>query len=137
MRILGIAGSNRRDGNSYLLLKEMLHDAPSIEAKIIQIAELTIKPCELCFKSCSTKPFECIIEDDFKLLFDEMNSVDGIVFACPFYFYVPAKFQAFLERMSRLDYFTLEKHGEGHNPLAGNHASSSLFPLPEAASTPT
>lgn len=119
MRILGISGSNRRNGNSYCLLKEMFQDVPSINAKIIQMAELNIKPCELCFESCSAKPFECIIEDDFRLLFEEMKLADGIVFACPFYFYVPAKFQAFLERLSCLDYFTLEKHGESHNPLAG------------------
>lgn len=119
MRILGISGSNRRDGNSYLLLKEMLQDVPSIETKIIQVAELNIKPCELCFESCSVRPFECVIEDDFKVLFEKMKSVDGIIFACPFYFYVPSKFQASLERLSCLDYFTQKKHGEGNNPLVG------------------
>jgi len=119
MRILGISGSNRKNGNSYLLLKEMLQDGPSIEKKIIQVAELNIKPCELCFESCSVKPFECVIEDDFNVLFTEMKSADGIIFACPFYFYVPSKFQAFLERLSCIDYFTQEKHGDGHNPLVG------------------
>jgi len=48
-----------------------------------------------------------------------MKSADGIIFACPFYFYIPSKFQAFMERLSCLDYFTLEKHGKGHNPLVG------------------
>lgn len=119
MKILGISGSNRKDGNSYLLLKEILQDAPSIETKITQVAEMNIRPCELCFKSCSVKPFECVIEDDFKALFEEMKLADGIIFACPFYFYVPSKFQAFLERISCLDYFTQEKHGDGHSPLAG------------------
>jgi len=38
---------------------------------------------------------------------------------CPFCFYVPARFQAFLERISCLDYFALERHEKGHNPLAG------------------
>jgi multimeric flavodoxin WrbA len=119
MKILGISGSNRKDGNSYLLLKEMLKDALSFDTKIIQIAEFDIKPCELCFESCSLKPFECVIKDGLKEIFEEMKSANGIIFACPFYFYVPAKFQAFLERLSCLDYFTLERHGEGHNPLAG------------------
>jgi len=119
MKILGISGSNRNDGNSYLLLKEILQDTPSIETKITQVAEMNIRPCELCFKSCSVKPFECVIEDDFKALFEEMKLADGIIFACPFYFYVPSKFQAFLERISCLDYFTQEKHGDGHSPLAG------------------
>ena len=119
MRILGVSGSNRKNGNSYFLLKEMFKTVPSVETKILQIAELNINPCELCFESCALKPFKCVIEDDFGTLFEEMKSADGIVFACPFYFYVPAKFQAFLERLSCLDYFTLEKHGEGNSLLAG------------------
>lgn len=119
MTILGISGSNRKEGNSYFLLKEMLQEISSTSTTIVQVAELNIKPCELCFESCSAKPFECVVEDDFKVVFEEMKSADGIIFACPFYFYIPSKFQALLERLSCLDYFTQEKHGEGHNPLAG------------------
>lgn len=119
MKILGIVGSNRKDGNSYLLLKEIFQNSPEIETKIIQVAELNIKPCELCFDVCAEKPFECVIADDFKVIFEEMKSADGIIIACPFYFYIPSKFQPFLERLSCLDYATLETHGEGHNPLVG------------------
>jgi multimeric flavodoxin WrbA len=117
MRILGIVGSNRKDGNSYLLVREMLKDASPHETKIIQIAELNIKPCELCFEKCAPQPFECVIDDDFQKLFKEMVLAHGIIFACPFYFYIPSKFQAFLERISCLDYFTQERHGERKNPL--------------------
>ncbi len=119
MKILGIVGSNRKNGNSYLLLKEMLKNLSEIETKVIQVAELDIKPCKLCFEVCSKKPFECVIEDDFTMLFEEMKSTDGIIIACPFYFYIPSKFQPFLERLSCLDYFTEEKHGKGLSPLAG------------------
>ncbi|MGB6369985.1 MAG: NAD(P)H-dependent oxidoreductase [Atribacterota bacterium] len=44
MKILGIVGSNRKKGNSYLLLKEMFRNLPEIEVRIIQVAELKIKP---------------------------------------------------------------------------------------------
>ncbi|MDH5769168.1 MAG: flavodoxin family protein [Nitrospirota bacterium] len=108
-KILGIVGSNRIGGNSYSLLKEMLKDTAKIKTKIIQVAKLDIKPCELCFKQCAKKPFVCIIKDDFKIILNEMKSADGIIIACPFYFYIPSKFQAFLERMSCLDYSTLNK----------------------------
>lgn len=119
MRILGVVGSNRKDGNSYLLLKEMLKDISNHETKIVQMAELNIKPCELCFEKCAPKPFECTQDDDFQKLLTQMTQADGIIFACPFYFYVPSKFQAFLERVSCLDYFTQERHGEYKNPLKG------------------
>jgi multimeric flavodoxin WrbA len=68
MKILGIVGSNRKDGNSYLLLKETFQGFPDIEAKIVQVAELNIRPCELCFELCAQQPFECVIEDDFRML---------------------------------------------------------------------
>jgi len=78
-----------------------------------------LKPCEVCFEQCAQNPYTCIIKDDLGFLFQEMKSADGIVIACPFYFYVPSKFQAFLERLSCLDYFTEERHGKGLSPLAG------------------
>jgi len=118
MRLLGISGSNRREGNSYLLLEEMFKGLSSIDSKIIQVAEMDIKPCELCFELCSAKPFECAIHDNLHKLIEEMKFSDGIIFVCPFYFYIPSKFQAFLERVSCLDYFTEERHGGGNNPLA-------------------
>ena len=92
MKILGVSGSNRKNGNSYLFLREILKDLPRIETEIVQVAELNIKPCELCIDSCSLKPFKCVIDDDIAVLFEKMKAADGIIFACPFYFYVPAKF---------------------------------------------
>ena len=117
MKILGIVGSNRKKGDSYLLLQEMFQNLTEIDKMIIQVAELKIKPCKLCFKLCAEKPYHCIIRDDFEMLFEEMKSADGIIIACPFYFYVPSKFQPLLERLICLDYFTPRKCGEGHNPL--------------------
>jgi len=119
MKILGISGSNRKNGSSYLFLKEVFNAFPSLETRIIQMAELSIKPCELCFERCARKPFKCVIEDDFPKILEEMVSADGIVIACPFYFYIPSRFQALLERFSCLDYFTEERHGRGISPLAG------------------
>ncbi|KPJ58631.1 MAG: hypothetical protein AMJ46_13920 [Latescibacteria bacterium DG_63] len=91
MKILGIAGSNRVGGSSYNLLRTVLEGQSGIEGQVIQVAEVSIRPCELCFERC----------------------------ADPFYFYVPSKFQALLERLSCLDYSTKEKHGEGFSPFSG------------------
>ncbi len=68
MKILGIVGPNRKKGNSYLLLKEMFRNLLEIEVKIIQVAELKIKPCKLCFKVCAKNPNQCMIKDDFEML---------------------------------------------------------------------
>jgi len=119
MKILGIVGSNRKDGNSYLLLKEILCDKPSIETKIVQIAELKLRPCMHCWELCSQKPFECVLDDDFKVLFEEMRNADRIVIVCPLYFYIPSKFQVIMERFACLVYYTAEKHSKEFYPLAG------------------
>lgn len=90
-----------------------------METKIVQMAELNIESCKLCFESCAQVPFGCIIKDDLNVLFKEIESADGVVIACPFYFYVPSKFQAFMERTSCLDYFTEKNHGKGLSPFDG------------------
>jgi multimeric flavodoxin WrbA len=118
MKLLGISCSNRKHGNSYTLLKEVFNDFSSINAEIIQMAELQIKPCRLCFDECALKPFECAIDDDFHVAFGKMKSANGIVFACPFYFYIPSIFQAFMERMSCLDYYS-ERRGKEVRPFDG------------------
>ena len=64
----------------------MFRNLPEIEVRIIQVAELKIKPCKLCFKVCAKKAYQCMIKDDFEMLFKEMKSADGIIIACPFYF---------------------------------------------------
>jgi multimeric flavodoxin WrbA len=105
MKLLGISTSNRRDGNSYLLLKEILSDA-----EIIQFADLEIKPCTHCWESCGQVPFKCVVEDDLIMVLDKMKSTDGIIISCPLYFYIPSKFQAFIERLVCLEYYTKAKH---------------------------
>ncbi len=50
MRVLGIAGSPRRGGNTDILLAEVLKGAASerAEVKTIVLSELKIAPCEHC-----------------------------------------------------------------------------------------
>ena len=119
MKLLGVAASNRRDGNSYLLLKEILGGELAVEAKIIQVAELRISPCEYCWESCSKTPFECVIEDDFEMLLEEMRSAHGIIIACPFYFYIPSRFKGFMERLFCIDHYTKARHLKGLDFLLG------------------
>lgn len=106
MKLLGISVSNRRDGNSYLILKETL--PPDME--IIQFADLEIKPCTHCWESCGQVPFKCVVEDHLVMVLDKMKSANGIIISCPLYFYIPSKFQAFIERLVCLEYYTIEKH---------------------------
>ena len=100
MKILGINGSSRKDGNTALLMREVfkgLEDA-GMETSLIQLADHTIEPCRACF-SCA-KTGSCVFgQDDFNELFDLMTKADGILLGSPVYSAdVSARMKAFLER---------------------------------------
>lgn len=87
IRILGVSGSPRIDGNTMILLKEALAAATEegdVETELITLADKNIKPCDGC-RSCRTTK-ECHIHDDMKSIFGKMINADGIILASPVYF---------------------------------------------------
>jgi multimeric flavodoxin WrbA len=86
IRIVGIVGSPRVNGNTERLTAEALKTAEEEGARteIIRLAGKEIKSCDAC-RSCA-KTGECRIRDDFKPVFDKMVEADGIVLASPVYF---------------------------------------------------
>jgi multimeric flavodoxin WrbA len=83
---------------------------PLADIKVMQLAELRIGPCAVC-ADCGKKPFECLIEDDFASIFDEMKLAGGIIISSPYYVMVPSKLQAFIERLAFLN-----RNTQIHNP---------------------
>lgn len=106
VRLLAIAGSQRKDGNSYLLAKTVLDSLP-FSFEIIQLAEKNIEFCTLC-ERCKDGS-DCILQDDFNDIVRKMETADGLVFALPKYLFVGSKFLAFLERLNTLVH--LRKYG--------------------------
>ncbi|MBI2836232.1 MAG: flavodoxin family protein [Chloroflexi bacterium] len=86
MKILGIAGSPRRGGNTDLLLAEFLRGAASMgaETKTIVLDELTIAFCQHC--DACLKTGKCKIQDDMQMVYQELEAADGIVLASPIQF---------------------------------------------------
>lgn len=87
IKIIGIVGSPRNDGNTEYLVNEALDEAKKeegIEIELIKLAGKTIKPCDACL-SC-TKTGKCVIKDDFDPIFQKMIEADGIILASPVYF---------------------------------------------------
>lgn len=86
IRVLGVSGSPRRDGNTVLLLKEALEAAAEegVETELITLAGKDIRPCDEC-RSCRTTK-ECHIDDDMGPIFDKMVRADGIILATPVFF---------------------------------------------------
>jgi len=103
MKLLGLIGSNRKDGNSFLLLKEALKDL-KIKAEIIQLAQANVQGCDGC-GLCREK-MECVIEDDVKTIFNKMKEADAVIISTPRYLPIPSKLMALIERIASLHYFT-------------------------------
>ena len=99
MKVLGIAGSPRRGGNTDTLLAEVMRGAASrgAEVKTIAINKLDIAPCQHC--DACLKDGECAIKDDMQDIYKEVEQADVIILASPIQFMgVTAPMKAFIDR---------------------------------------
>ncbi len=99
MKVLGIAGSPRRDGNTDLLLAEFMRGAVSkgAEVKTIYPNQLKITPCQHC--DACLKEGKCRIQDDMQQIYAELEQADVIVLASPVQFSgPPAPVKAMIDR---------------------------------------
>lgn len=103
MKVLGILGSPRRQGNTELLLDEFISGAESHGAEIekIVLVDLKITPC-LELNVCQQNGV-CPINDDMKGLYPKLLEADCVVVASPIFFYsVTALTKAFIDRCQAL-----------------------------------
>lgn len=100
MKVLGINGSSRKDGNTALIMKIVFEELEKegIETEMIQLSGNVIEPCKGCF-ACKGKN-NCIFSNDiFTQCFEKMKNVQGILLGSPVYSAdVSANMKAFLER---------------------------------------
>jgi len=86
IRILGISGSPRRDGNTELLLREALRGAAAAgaEAEFLAARSLKMRPCIECDR-CQTTG-RCVVQDDALAVHEKLLAADHLVFATPIFF---------------------------------------------------
>jgi hypothetical protein len=86
MRVLGIAGSPRRNGNTARLLTEVLRGAANngAEVETIYLSKMNIAPCENC-DACFEAGI-CKIDDDMQAVYKKLALADRIVLASPLHF---------------------------------------------------
>ena len=87
MRILGICGSPRKEGNTDVLLMEALRGAHEAGAEVekIFLRDKDISPC-LEIYGCKVDG-RCVIEDDFHDVAEKMVQADALILASPIFFY--------------------------------------------------
>lgn len=102
MKVIGICGSSRKDGNTYLIMKEVMKqiNKQGIKTEIIQLCDYEIKPCLGCYHCEGIR--RCLVQEDcFNSIFDKMISADGVIFGSPVYCAdLTAKMKAYMERAS-------------------------------------
>jgi multimeric flavodoxin WrbA len=99
MKVLGIYGSPRKDGNSDRLLDEALKGAQAAGAEVSSIycRELKMSGCLEC-GGCD-KTGKCVIDDDMQLVYPKLLEADVIILASPMFFYgLTAQSKALIDR---------------------------------------
>ena len=103
MKVLGILGSPRREGNTEILLDEALRGASDhggLCEKII-LRDLKITPCLEIYK-CAEDGV-CAIQDEMQGLFPKIIQAERLLIAAPIFFYsVPALAKAMIDRCQSL-----------------------------------
>jgi len=99
MRILGIVGSARKEGNTEILVKEALEAArqAGAETELVLVADKDIAPCDGC-GACVENGI-CKIKDDMQEIYQKLEQADGVIFGTPVYFAnVSAQTKAIMDR---------------------------------------
>jgi multimeric flavodoxin WrbA len=99
LKVLGLAGSPRRQGNTELLLDQVLGGAASkgaVTEKMI-LSRMQLSPCRACDSCFETG--RCVQQDDYQLLYPRLVKAERIVLAAPIFFMgLSAQAKAFIDR---------------------------------------
>jgi len=99
MKVVGIVGSPRKNGNTEILTTHTLRAIADegLDTELIRLADLDIRPCNACMV-CQQEE-RCPIEDDLFPIYLKMKEADGIILASPVYFgSATALMKALMER---------------------------------------
>jgi multimeric flavodoxin WrbA len=89
LKVLGLVASPRKNGNSEILVKEMLAAMPAdVDKEMIRLTSLDVKLCNACY-ACLPAEKCCVIKDDLDFLLDKIRAADAIVIAAACYFLGP------------------------------------------------
>lgn len=89
MKVLGISGSPRREGNTSILIKTALGvlAEEGIETEFISLADRPIKPCNGCRGCFASEVPHCVQEDPaFEGMIEKFASANGVLIGSPVYF---------------------------------------------------
>jgi multimeric flavodoxin WrbA len=102
VKVVGINGSPRKDGNTHDLIKKVFEvlQSEGIETEFIQLGGKNIKGCITCYKCFENKDKRCAVKNDIcNELIEKMIEADGFILGSPTYFTsVSAELKALIDR---------------------------------------
>ncbi len=104
MNILVLNGSPRGEQSNTLKITRAFLEGISSQKKtnadIVDISKAEISHCRGCFACWQKTPGECVIKDDMQNLIPKYLDADLVVWSFPLYYFgMPSKLKAFLDRM--------------------------------------
>lgn len=99
MKVIGIVGSPRKNGNTEILTAHTLGaiSEEGLDTELIRLAGLDIRPCNACMV-CREEE-RCPIDDDLFPVYLKMKEAEGIILASPVYFgSATAQIKALMDR---------------------------------------
>lgn len=102
MKVVGINGSARKDGNTATLIRWVFEELEKegIETELIQLAGEKIRGCMACQKCQENQDKRCAVDNDFfNTCFAKILPADGIILGSPTYFSdMTAEMKALIDR---------------------------------------
>lgn len=101
MKIVVLNGSPRKGGNTEIMAEAFAEGASKNNhtVKILNVAGMNIRGCQAC-RYCYSHCGQCVIDDDMKLVFEELKDTDMVVFASPVYWFdTSAQLKTVIDRL--------------------------------------
>ena len=89
MKAIAFNGSPRKDGNTSILIKQVLRELEKegVETELVQLSGKEIHGCISCYKCFENKDRRCAVKDDaLNEYIEKMTEAEGLILGSPVYF---------------------------------------------------
>lgn len=102
MKVIGINGSARKEGNTSVLIQKVFEELENegIETKLVNLGPKSVNGCLACMKCFENQDGHCVQnKDELNGWLDEMKVCDGIILGTPVYFAgISGQIKCFIDR---------------------------------------
>jgi multimeric flavodoxin WrbA len=102
MKVIAFNGSPRKDGNTGILIRKVLHelDNEGIQTELVHLSHKHIHGCISCYKCLENQDRQCAVKDDAANEYiEKVVEAEGVILGSPVYFMdVTPEMKALIDR---------------------------------------